>query len=1359
MKRCPPREQLRRLLAEELTGSELIALQKHVDGCPGCQERLEILSWTAGELSPLPESGTKTGECRDVDPAGEVLAPRQEFLDRLMAQGPPVVAGSPVVAGPGEAATTGGSEDPATTGGRGAPEAGWPALPGYEILGVLGQGGMGQVYRARDLRLNRLVALKVIGIHATPEQRARFQREAEAAARLQHPHIVQVYEVGEQDGQPYLTLELVEGGSLAQQLQGTPQPARAAAELVRILAQAIHYAHQQGIIHRDLKPANILLASVVRSPSSVAKEIGSSISNYGLPTTDYGLFPKITDFGLAKLLDRDRIQTQSGLIVGTPAYMAPEQAAGSGRAIGPAADIYALGVILYEMLTGRRPFQGETPLETLQQVVSAEPVSPSRLRPKLPRDLQTICLKCLEKEPYQRYQSAAALAEDLRRFLAGEPIQARSVSRRERLWRWCRRNPKLALLTAAVALLLVVVVGGSSLAAFWLRAERNRAVRAEQDAIDKLQQSYLTQARAGRSSGLAGQGCRGLELIKDIIALKRTDSLTSDQILALRNEAIACLAMPDVRELRLPGVPPSISFIALAIDPALERCAIVERSGDVVLRRLDDEKAIRRFPAPLALPSRSEPRVRFSPDGRFVQVQYAREGANDASCFIWDSQTGHKVLQREILGCDFHPQRPVFAARTTDGKIRLYELPRGREIRCLDLGDLALVGVRFDPSGRRLACMGRGTVRILNVDSAKLEAEFSQGRIDGEPLDWSPDGRWLAVPADRPRIQIYDTVQPRLLSTLEGHEATLTRVAFSPVGNLLASYGTDGRTRLWDPLSGKQLVSVSGEFLRFSRDGRRLAFREVSHFGIWEVAAETVCRTLHDGPLGNRMPNQQDGPLGGDFSRDGRILASPSRDGVRLWDTATFGEAAHLAIGPTQSVLFDPRGGGFVTHGLAGVRYWPVEQLPDPAGSWRVGPPRILHPTGTWQSDARLAWDGQGHFLAFTEAPRHRVQVLPMTISEKGDSPSLLKGTVPSFGQPIILTDPDRGGRIYQVALSPDGKWAASTARKDPRVKIWEVATGKGRYLPGLGPRDAAAGVAFSPDGRWLVAASLRGYHWWRVDSWEPGPAVREEHPLPCWPSLGFARNGSVLAIVRAQHNVQLVDPASGRELATLIAPDRHMISWLAFNLDGTQLAATTPDHLVQLWDLRRLRSELNKLGLDWDLPRFAPRTEAGVLEPMRITVVEGTHGQGGVTNRGQIEAEDLPVVAAVDCECMRQPMNGWNAAQWSNGQQLFCSAGKGGSVELDIVADGAPKDRYRLDICFTKAPDYGMVEVALDGKKLGGIFDGFAEEVAPSGRIPFGEVELRQGHHRLRFTIIDKNPRSRNYFMGIDCLDLSPIP
>jgi serine/threonine-protein kinase len=368
-----------------------------------------------------------------------------------------------------------------------------PALPDYEVLGELGRGGMGVVYLARQRSLDRLVALKMVlaGAHASDSHLVRFQFEAKAAARLRHPNIVQVYEAGRHEGVPYFSQEYVDGGSLAQHTNRQPQPPAEAARLVETLARAVHHAHTQGVVHRDLKPANVLLASGGRQPPDPRSASG------GLRPPLADCTPKIADFGLAKRLDDEATQTQTGAPMGTPSYMSPEQARG-GKGVGPATDVYALGAILYELLVGRPPFLSASVLDTLDQVRGEDPVPPTRLQPKLPRDLETVCLKCLQKDPQRRYPSAEALADDLRRFLKGEPITARPVGPAERLGRWCRRNPRLAGLSAAVLLLLAAITIGSLAFAYQLDRKQREAEAARQEAVEArgVAETNAAQARA-----------------------------------------------------------------------------------------------------------------------------------------------------------------------------------------------------------------------------------------------------------------------------------------------------------------------------------------------------------------------------------------------------------------------------------------------------------------------------------------------------------------------------------------------------------------------------------------------------------------------------------------------------------------------------------------------------------------------------------------------------------------------------------------------------------------------------------------------------------------------------------------------
>src|SRR5262245_51752814 len=394
-------------------------------------------------------------------------------------------------------------------------------LPGYGTLEAFGLGGIDVVYKPRETSLQRLVALKVIlaGSHAGMLERARFRQEAEAVACLQHPNIVQIFEVGLHAGVSYLALEYVGGGTLEQHTAGQPQEPRAAARLVETLARAIHHAHQQGIVHRDLKPANILL-----TPEGA---------------------PKITDFGIARPFAAPGQLTLTGAVIGTPGYLAPEQATGR-RDITPAADVYSLGTILYELLTGRPPFEATTLHEVLQQTLTAEPIAPRRLRRDLSRDLETICLKCLEKEPARRYGSAAELADDPHRYLADEPVKARPVGLVGRTWRRCRRNPVLASLCAAVLLLLTVVAVGGVVLSLGLRAALGQARDAEHEGKGKLFEAYVSDANATRMSGQAGQRFGALRRVRDALDVAEEIGLSEADRLRLRNVALAALCLPDM---------------------------------------------------------------------------------------------------------------------------------------------------------------------------------------------------------------------------------------------------------------------------------------------------------------------------------------------------------------------------------------------------------------------------------------------------------------------------------------------------------------------------------------------------------------------------------------------------------------------------------------------------------------------------------------------------------------------------------------------------------------------------------------------------------------------------------------------
>jgi serine/threonine protein kinase len=475
----PTDEELRSLSLGQLTEAELASLSAHLGACPTCCRRIDALGSADPLLARLQRSVARRDE--------ELVPPaRRRSAVRALRQG---------------------QASPATQ-RLPDPDAAPLVLPppqqvgDYDILAEVGRGGMGVVYKARHRSLHRLAALKMVlaGEFASSAQQLRFRLEAELAARVQHPNIVQLYEIGTHDSRPFLAMEWVEGGSLADRLDGKPWPPGEAAALVETLARAIHVAHGEGVVHRDLKPANILL-SVASSQLSVVSKDGSASSlttdNWQLTTA-----PKITDFGLAQPMEGAQTFTQSGFLVGTPGYMAPEQASGRRALVGPATDIYALGVVLYQLLTGQLPFRGDSALDVLHAVLSDDPVRPRHLQARLPRDLETICLKCLAKEPGRRYADAQELAEDLRRFQSREPIVARRVGWLERLALWVRRRPTQAASCGLAALVLVLAGLFGAAASLWQRAEG--ALEREQRAKEDVEQ-----ARGGaEGQGRPGPGSR-----------------------------------------------------------------------------------------------------------------------------------------------------------------------------------------------------------------------------------------------------------------------------------------------------------------------------------------------------------------------------------------------------------------------------------------------------------------------------------------------------------------------------------------------------------------------------------------------------------------------------------------------------------------------------------------------------------------------------------------------------------------------------------------------------------------------------------------------------------------------------------
>ncbi len=1015
----------------------------------------------------------------------------------------------------------------------------------YQLLEEIARGGMGVVYKARQKSLGRIVAVKMLlfGDQSGKELAQRFRAEAATAASLQHANIVAIHEVSAHEGQPFFAMDFIEGQSLARLAAGQPLPATRAARYVKIVAEAIHYAHERGILHRDLKPSNVLIDPFDQ--------------------------PQVTDFGLAKRLHHDSELTLSGQVLGSPNYMPPEQAAARRGLVGRRSDVYSLGAILYHLLTGRPPFVGESLTDTLQEVVNTEPVSPRLLNPSVPRDLETLCVKCLEKEPARRYQTAQALAEDLGRFLKDEPIHAKPIGPTARLWRWCRRKPVVAGLSTAVVLLVSVVAVVSPLAVLRVRHENQLARHAEHETRAQLWTSCLAQARSGRLTRLLGQRFDSLDAVRKAVALR-----PGSNSLALRNEAVAALALADLRFLKT--VPIAVPYQPwLPFDSNLERYAELAADGTLRLHRTSDDAELLRLSGPVLA---RQVVCRFSPDDRFLLV-YDKAG----QIVLWDLAREqivfHQSNQTHVRTFDFSPDSRLLATGYRSREIVLRDTSTGGTNRVFTAG-LDPYGLLFSSDGQQLAVWHEGTNRLELLDALSgslLRALAAPGEpAQATGVGWSPNGGRLAVGAHDRNIYVWDTVTSQRLLTLEGHASSVRVVTFLGRDDLLLSSSWDGTLRLWDPRTGRQLLNASGLSgpIQLSAAKLGLVLRQQQYLHLYELLTGDVARELCE-----PKDSEWNGPLCVAFSPDERWLASGSYDGVRLWDLSSGLELALLPGKLTQSVFFDPPGTNLITCSQTELLQWPIAY--GPGREIVLGPPLARAPT---------------------QAPKN---FLKGSLTLQGDLfTTVSDGSIRGFRNGTNFVRLTNSWGAYHLATSRDGEWLAASYRAGAKVGLFSASEHKFvRAVPTAGEAD----VSFTPDGRWLVTGSLEEYRFWDVETGQRGVRIPREQNPGLIGKTAFTGDGKMMAIARSQWVASLIDPTDGKELARLEHPNPQLISWLAFSPSGTQLAVATEGNVIQLWDLRRLRRELAALKLDWEQPPFAPERSSPPGHALRVKILPPT--------------------------------------------------------------------------------------------------------------------------------------------------------
>lgn len=1059
-------------------------------------------------------------------------------------------------------------------GDAGIPRSGPDRLGDYELLEELGRGGMGVVYRARQRSLERDVALKVIpgGPLADPDALRRFRMEARAAARLNHPHVVKVFDVGETDSHAFFSMELIAGPTLSQRVKrgGTLAPKQAAA-LVAKIASAIQHAHDHGLLHRDLKPSNILI--------------------------DPDDEPRVADFGLVKstgsMIDGELTLTNQS--VGTPAWFAPEQT-GEGEAV-PQTDVYGLGALLYYALTGRAPFPGRDMATLLDQVRNVPPVGPRVLDPSIPRDLETICLKAMEKAAARRYGTAGEMAEDIGRWLAGDPILARPVTVFCRVARWVQRHR--ALSAALGALLLALMAGAVGVTVQWRRAERSAQAESEQRqrAEAELWQSLVAVAQRERASGQSGGSARAMEAVRRAAVIKPG--------VELRDEAVAALVMPDfdAPEPNVWAVPlPERILIDPQFSPRMDRAVMVDRGG---VAKLVDARTGAELVAlaggPLPVRAGNPPGLAcgepvFSPTGRWIAVLLGADAPGRGSAcnlLLWSAADGvaHVVPgDGGVMEWAWSADESVLGILRSDHleRMALAGVAGGGE-RLRSLGRTALEsgwrGPALSPDGGRLAIGYERVLRILDAATGQ-ELHACQHQQTLERPSWSADGLMLAVGTHDNRITVWDTVSGLKWGECNGHDNRPSHFEFLP-GGVLLSGSWDRTARLWNPWTGRPLITMpvpAWTVVVPGSGGTLLHYASSGAPGVAAVQRYRPQRVVRVARLPQRPDDDLPGAQGLAFTADGGLVCSASGRGLSVWEASTLrflgtqpvaGNAVSVQAMDGRTLLFSAAGGGVMRTSLT----W---RPGDAAAGFSTPEPAIANLGEGMIGRAVAALSGSA-----PPSPPDRVNYLASV--GKRIAVSRVSDESP-YGNHVELWEDGRRIRRWNTsaqwpvpALSPDGKWLATGGTGYPL--LFPAEAGLPVLLGAVMLEKDAFDTwhcAFAPDGKCVV---FQGEH--HIDFWEvPSRRLRHRIDRPAG-ALGklvaFSPDGTLLAALGRQWDLWLIDPVSGRRLVTLTPPEPFMTGALAFSPDSRRLAAALVNGTVQVWDLPELRGLLAAEGLDWE--------------------------------------------------------------------------------------------------------------------------------------------------------------------------------